>query len=253
MPRQILLPYNYSIRFNGVDSSLTKTSPTGINNGTNGSVSLAGWIYLTSNVLGTVAELHVNGGTSPSFGMGQQGGQYYVFSDRVNASNNRTISTAAFSQYIGVQRWAYVTYVLTSTTFGFYAGKTAVLSPAALGTAINAGTISSLFFGKGQTNAQIDIQPLGAYLKDWRIFNGALTQTEIDALNDSQTIPSSSASHFGMDEGSGTSIVDDVGSNSLTATNITWSANLPCKARAAAGTRDAAGVRAAAGTRTAIA
>ena len=224
---------NAAISLDGSTSFLAKASPTGINNGTNGSISFSGWMYLTSNVLGTVVELHVNSGTSPSFGMGQQGGVYYLFSDRVNALNNKTITTAAFSQYIGLGRWVRMTYVLTSTEISVYAGKIALLSASALGTAINAGTISSLFLGKGQTVGQVDIQPLGAYLKDWRAFNGALTQTEVNGLVDYNIIPSSVVSGWGMDEGAGSTVTDAIGTNNLTGTALTWTSDRPFAAKKA--------------------
>jgi len=238
--RLAIQPYVNAINLDGSSSFLVKASPTGINNGTDGSVTISGWVFLKSNVLGTFAELHVNGGTSPSFGMGQSGGQYYVFSDRVNALNNKTISAGTFGRYVGLCKWVRLTYVLTSTHITVYAGATAILPTAALGTAINAGTISSLFIGKGQDVGQNDTQFLNAIAKDFRIFNGALTATEVADFHYDGIIPSSISSSFLMGEGSGTSVADSVGSNSLTATSISWSTVVPTRERQAASDRLAA-------------
>lgn len=238
--RLAIQPYVNAINLDGASSFLVKASPTGINNGTDGSVTISGWVFLKSNVLGTFAELHVNGGTSPSFGMGQSGGQYYVFSDRVNALNNKTISAGTFGRYVGLCKWVRLTYVLTSANITVYAGATAILPTAALGTPISAGTISSLFIGKGQDVGQNDIQFLNAIAKDFRIFNGALTATEVADFHYDGIIPSSISSSFLMGEGSGTSVADSVGSNSLTATSISWSTVVPTRERQAASDRLAA-------------
>jgi len=237
MPRFKIRDFVNSITLNGSSSFLAKASPTGINNGTNGSVTISGWVYLTSNVLGTFAELHVNGTTSPAFGIGQSGGAYYVFSDRVNAGNNKTITTAAFNNSVGLNRWVMLTYVLTSTNITVYAGATAILPTTALGTSISAGTISSLFIGKGQDVGQSDIQFLSGIIKDFRIFNGALTSTEVSNLYYNGVSPASIASAFVMGEGSGTTVADSVGSNSLTATSITWGTSVPLAPRVAASNR----------------
>lgn len=232
MPRLSLRPYTKSVAFDGSVSSLEKTSPTGINNGTNGSVTVSGWIYLTSESLGTFAELYVSGGTSPAFGVGIAG-SYYLFSDRVNVANNKTITQATFQQYIGLNRWVYLTYVLTSTQITVYAGATAILD-SVLGTAINCGTLSSIMVGMGRAVAGTLIQPVRGYMKDILFFNGALTGQEVSNLYYSNIRPSSLAASFLMEEGSGSTVADGTGTNSLTGTSITWtSAYLPTQARTA--------------------
>jgi hypothetical protein len=237
MPRFKIRNYVNSVKLDGTSSFLVKASPSGINNGTNGSVTVSGWVKLDSAVLGTFAELHVNGATSPAFGLGSTGGSYFVFSDRVNAANNKIITAAAFNTYIGLNNWVLMTYVLTSTNITVYAGATAILPTSALGTPISAGTISSLFIGKGQTTAQADIQFLQGTIKDFRIFNGALTSTEVSDLYYNGVVPSSIVATYAMSEGSGTTIADSTGSNSMTATSITWSTDVPLAARSAVANR----------------
>jgi hypothetical protein len=200
-------------------------------------VTVSGWVKLDSAVLGTFAELHVNGATSPAFGLGSTGGSYFVFSDRVNAANNKIITAAAFNNSIGLNNWVLMTYVLTSTNITVYAGATAILPTSALGTPISAGTISSLFIGKGQTAAQADIQFLTGTIKDFRIFNGALTSTEVSDLYYNGVVPSSIVATYAMSEGSGTTIADSTGSNSMTATSIAWSTDVPLAARSAVANR----------------
>ena len=235
MSRLFLRPYTKSVAFNGSLSSLEKTSPTGINNGTNGSVTVSGWVYLTSESLATFAELYVSGGTSPAFGVGLAG-SYYLFSDRVNATNNRTITQAAFQQYIGLNRWVYLTYVLTSTQITVYAGATAILDTA-LGTAINCGTLSSVMVGMGRSVAGALIQPVGGYMKDVLFFNGALSAAEVSKLYYYNIRPSSLVASYLMEEGTGSTVADGTGSNTLTATGITWSTTvLPTRARTAIST-----------------
>lgn len=237
MPRFKIRNYANSVKLDGTSSFLVKASPSGINNGTNGSVTVSGWVKLDSAVLGTFAELHVNGATSPAFGIGSTGGSYFVFSDRVNAANNKIITAATFNTYIGLNNWVMLTYVLTSTNITVYAGTTAILPTSALGTPISAGTISSLFIGKGQTSAQADIQFLPGTIKDFRIFNGALSSTEVSDLYYNGVVPSSIAASYLMSEGSGTTIADSVGSNNLTATSITWATDVPLAARSTASNR----------------
>lgn len=220
-----------AIVLDGSTSFLAKASPTGINNGTNGSISISGWVKLASNALGTFAELHVNGGTSPSFGIGQSGGSYFLFSDRVNGANNKTITQATFDTYVGIDRWIMLTYVLTSTNITVYAGETAILPTSALGTAINAGTISNIFIGKGQTVGQVDIQFLAGKLRGFRFYNGALTAQQVSDLYYSQINASSIVASYGMDDGAGSNVADSIGSNSMTATGITWTSDVPFAAR----------------------
>lgn len=224
---------NAAISLDGSTSFLAKASPTGINNGTNGSVTIAGWVKLKASTLGTVAELHVNGGTSPSFGMGEIGGLYFVFSDRVNVSNNKIIMATQFNQYVGLNRWVFLTYILTPTTFSLYAGDTALLSDSALATAINAGTISNFFIGKGQTTAQADIQFLNGIVKDFRVYNGALTAQQVSDLYYSALNASTVADAWGMDEGAGSTVTDAIGTNNLTGTALTWTSDRPFAAKKA--------------------
>lgn len=228
-----------AISFDGSTSFLAKASPTGINNGTNGSVTISAWVRLDRTDLCTVAELHVNGGTSPSFGVGQSGGQYVLFSDRVNGGNNKVIAKATFDTYIGLDRWVMLTYVFTSANITIYAGTTAILPTSSFGTAINAGTISNLFIGKGQTVGQVDIQFLKGGVKDVRIYNAALTATEVSNLYYSGINPSSLVASYGMDEGAGSSVVDSVGTNNLTGTNIAWTTDRPFGPRQALSGRTA--------------
>lgn len=233
MSRLFLRPYTKSVAFDGSVSILEKTSPTGINNGTNGSVTVSGWVYLTSELLSTFAELYVSGNTSPAFGLGQQGSVYYVFSDRVNAGNNSTITKASFYQNIGLNRWTMMTYVLTSTRIAVYANATQILDNA-LGVAINAGTLSSITVGNGRLTSGTLTQPLQGYMKDVLFFNGALSAAEVTKLYYYNIRPSSLVASYLMEEGSGSTIADGTGSNNLTGASITWSSTyLPTQARTA--------------------
>lgn len=236
MPRVYVRPYTNSISFNGTSSFLAKTSPTGINNGTNGSLTVSGWVFLRSNALTSLFELHRSGGTGVAFSVGQQGGTYIAFSDRVNGVNNRGITTTQFNNLIGLGRWRFLTYVLTSQNFTFYINGVSLGTGADFSTPVNAGTANALFLGKGQTTANTDIQFLNGIMKDFRAFNGALTETEVSNLYFRNAVPSSCVGHWLMDEGSGTSVADGVGSNSLTATSISWQTDVPLKARTAIST-----------------
>lgn len=231
MPRLLLRPYTKSIAFNGSTSILEKTTPTGINNGTNGDITVAGWVNLTSEALATFAELYVSGGTSPTFGIGQSAGIFYVFSDRVNAANNNTITRASFYQNIGLNKWVFMTYVLTSTRIKVYAGATNILDNA-LGVTINAGTLTSAMIGNGRLTSGTLTQPVLGFMKDVLFFNAALTAQQVSDLYYSDIRPASLAASYRMEEGSGTNIADGTGSNSMTAASITWSSTMwPTTAR----------------------
>lgn len=252
MPRLYTRPYTTSVAFDGSSSCLTKTSPTGINNGTNGSLTVAGWAFLRNDTLSTLFELHRGGGTGIAFSVGQQGGSYIYFSDRVNGANNRGMTTNQFKSLIGIGRWRHVAYVLTSLNVTMYVDGVSLGTPADFAVPINAGTASALFMGKGQTTGNVDIQFFYGMMKDWRAFNGALTATEIANLYYRNAVPSSCVDEWLMEEGTGTSVADSVGSNNLTGTSITWSANVPLKNRANASMRTAAAARTDASARTPV-
>ena len=228
---------------------MAKSSPTGINTGS-GSLTVAGWVNLKDPNLGTFCELHVNSTQSRAFVLGLAGGACYLFSDRFNVSNNKTISQALFNFTVNTNRDVYMIYTMTANRISVYANGTSILSNSAFAVAMNTGAYSNLFFGKGQDTTQADVQFLNASIKDTLIINDELTSTKASALYYSAVRNASLASQWVMEEGSGTSIADSVGSNTLTATSIIWSSIVPTQARTLASARTLGSARTLASTRT---
>lgn len=217
MPR----PMVGAIKFNGTTSKLVKTSPTGINNGTDGAITVCGWVKLGTDTLQTCCELNAISHAHPSFGVGQVGAVYYVFSDRVNALNNRFITGAQFRQYINVNRWAFVGFTLDATTFSFFAEGTMLLDNVAISTPISMVSMSSFDLGLGSDFAGSPIQGMSGYMKGWRAFNAKLTSAEFEGIRADNKIPASLVGEWLMDEGTG-NVADTLGVNDLTATAATW-------------------------------
>lgn len=232
MSRLSIRSYTKSIKFDGSTSFLTKASPTGINTGTN-SRSFSGWVMLMSDALGCVGQFKVNGSQSPAGLLGQLTGVYYWAIDTVNGGNNLTLTAAEFKANFPLYTWFHVAWVFTTTTASLYVNGTLVKS-SSWGVAMNTGTYNNFYFGKSSNSTETNLYFLNGYLKDMRIHNGALSLADV-ANEYYRNIPSPYlADSYLMEEGSGTSIADGTGSNTLTATSITWSTTvLPTRARTA--------------------
>lgn len=237
MPRLRIRDYSNSVAFDGSVSFsyLAKATPTGINTGT-GSRYIMGWVYLTTNALGAVTTWKVNGMQSPAFSLGQLSNVFYWGLDSVNGGNNLTMTAAEFGANFPLNKWIHVAFAFTTTTANLFVNGV-LLKSTAWGVAINTGTYNNLFLGKTQTAAQVDLYQFNGGMKDMIFGNGALTAQE--ALDNCYlgTVPSTAVSRFLMSEGSGTTVTDSIGSNSMTATNIVWSTNLPVDLRSQTTTR----------------
>ncbi len=95
------------------------------------------------------------------------------------------------------------------------------------------GTVNdSLFFGK-QNGGSFSYE-CNALIDDVVLCNQAMTQTEVDNLYYSGTIPSSATNRWKFDEGSGTTLNDSIGSNNGTLTGGSYSTDVFIKPRIAA-------------------
>ena len=228
MPSRLAIrPYTSSIRFfqGGVNSSLLKTSPVGINTGT-GNVTVTGWFYMTSDAFGTICALETATANTRAMGFGQIAGIYYIFSDGVAV--NVTITKFAFETKIGVNKWHRFAFSTNGTNIDVWIDGVLLQSTTM---SINTGSLTRLLFGKRIVSGS-DIQPFQGYMKDMQIYNNyfTLANAEDDYFNAKQ--PYTPVSSFLMEEGTGTAIADQVGSNALTATSINWSTTvLPMSAR----------------------
>lgn len=227
MPRLFVRPYTNSIRFyqGGVVSSLLKTNPVGINTGT-GNVTVTGWIYLTSDIFGTMCTLETATNNTRAMGFGQLAGIYYVFSDGVSV--NVTITKFAFESRIGVNKWRRVAISTNGTNIDIWVDGVLLQSTTMT---INTGALTRLLFGKRLIGG-IDTQPFQGYMKDMQIYNNYFTLADAETDYYDARNPYTPVSSFLMEEGSGTTIADQVGSNALTAASINWSTFfLPMSAR----------------------
>lgn len=215
--------YNAAIAFDGSASLLTKTTPTGLNTG-GSSLSFVTWAYLNTSNIYCIADL-VAPVMGRRFSLGYSGGTCFFFSDGVNGANNLTLNDTQF-QMIGTNRFVRLGWSLTSTAVSLYANG-ALVKTQSLGITMNSGTYSKLTFGATGTG----LQPLLGSLTDAYFTNSAMTLTEFQADFFNATYPSNLASAWLMGEGAGTNIVDRIGTNNLTATSITWTANTPTKSR----------------------
>lgn len=227
MPRLRNRDFQHSGSFNGSSSCITVPTPAGIPIGTNARA-FSVWVNLTSNALGTVAELHSNGTQCASFLVGQAAGIYYFFSDRINAGNNLTITLAKFNKYIGLGRPVLLTWLVTSTSVSLYS-FTDLVQTSALGTSLNTLTISSLLIGKGQNPAQVDQQFYTGEMNDLRFYDSTFKIADIDDYLFKGRISPSTISRYNFVE-------DDlgkdlVGANNGTATSMSTSSRTPFKAR----------------------
>lgn len=186
-----------------------------------------------SDALSCVGQFKVNGLQSPAGLLGQLAGTYYWAIDTLNAGNNLTLTAAEFKANFPLYTWLHVAWVFTTTTASLYVNANLVKSTA-WGVAMNTGTYNNFYFGKSSNSTETNLYFLNGYLKDMRIHNGALSAT--DVANEYYRNMSSPylADSYLMEEGSGSSVADGTGSNTLTATGITWSTTvLPTRARTA--------------------
>jgi hypothetical protein len=189
-----------------------------------------------SDALSCVGQFKVNGLQSPAGLLGQLAGTYYWAIDTLNAGNNLTLTAAEFKANFPLYTWFHVAWVFTTTTASLYVNANLVKSTA-WGVAMNTGTYNNFYFGKSSNSTETNLYFLNGYMKDMRIHNGALSATDV-ANEYYGNVPSPSlADSYLMEEGSGASIADGTGSNTLTATGITWSTTvLPTRARTAIST-----------------
>ena len=226
MPSRLCIrPYTNSIAFNGSSSALVKSSPVGINTGT-ANVTVAAWIYLTSDVLGTVCALDTGGANTRAMIIGQQGGVYYMFSDGVTI--NRTITKSLFYTRIGLNQWRRIVYSTSGTNVDIWVDGVLLTSQTYT---INTNALANLFIGK-RTLSGSPGQLFSGYMKDIQVYNQYFTLSDAEVDYFDARHPYTPVSSFLMEEGTGTAIADQVGSNALTATSITWSTTvLPMSAR----------------------
>lgn len=212
--------YVGSARFNGSTSIVEKVTPVGINTGT-ASRSVHGWIYLLTNALGTPFQFHVGGGPQcNAFLLGQSGGTFFFFSDRVNVGNNMTITTAQFDDNIGLNRWAFLSWSLTTSTCSLFANGFLVKTQA-LGNAINTVAFESLLIGMGKSSAGVNIQCVNGDIADGVVSNGATSLEEHQALFNFAVMPPAPVSRFLL----ATDGTDSIGANSATTTAVTFSSS----------------------------
>lgn len=228
MPRFKIRTYTSSIGFNGSSSALVKTSPVGINTGTN-NVTVAVWIYLTSDVLGTVCALDTGAFNTRAMSAGQLGSVYYMFSDGVIV--NKAITKAAFQASISTNRWRRIIYSTNGTNIDIFVDG-ALLTAQTMSISTNA--LANLFFGK-RVLTGVPSQVFNGYMKDIQVYNQYFTLSDAQRDYFKAELPYTTVSSFAMEEGSGSTIADQVGSNSLTGTDITWTTQyVPFKDRSLA-------------------
>lgn len=229
--RTKIQPYVNSISFNGSTSYLAKATPTGVNTGTNSRFGMVR-MFLTSDALGGIFTYKCNSAQSPGLLVGQLAGTYYFALDSINAGNNLTMTAAEFKRYFPVGQWIEFAWLITNTTISIWSNHVLVKSATAWGVAINTGTYDNIFWGKSQTSTQTDVYPFSGLLKDGIIGNGTITQADVDNFFYDGTLPAGVTDRWAMSEGSGTAVAS-TGSNSMTASNITWSTSTPMRARSA--------------------
>jgi len=249
MPRPVIRPYTGSIEFNGGTTELVKTTPTGLNTGGN-ALSFVTWVYLKSRRLQIVGDLLASAAVGRRFAIGDSGGAVFFFSDGINALNNMTLSQQQFSLAFRFNDFTRAVWTVDATEASIYANG-ALVKTQALGVTMNSGTYTKLTLGISGSSS------FGFYgwMNDAYFANKKMTLADVQEDYFNAVEPSNMASAWMMNEGAGTNIVDRVGSNNLTASNLAWSTVLPTKARTASGSRLSSGTdgqRALAGTRTLI-
>ena len=224
MPRPVIRPYTASVQFDGSSSELLKNTPTGLNTGTD-ALSFVSWIYPKGSGLQVFADL-LGGAMGRRFSLGGSGGIYYFFSDGVNAANNMTLTTAQYFAAFRPDAPARAVWTVDATEAQLYVNGV-LIKTQALGLGMNSGTYTKLVIGRSA------VPSLGftGWANDAYFANKKMTLADVQADYFSAIQPSNVASAWIMNEATGTSIVDRVGSNSLTASSITWSGYAPFKLR----------------------
>lgn len=245
MPRPVIRPYTGSIEFNGTTSKLVKTTPTGLNTGSS-ALSFVSWVYPKTKGLQIVADL-IAPTMGRRFALGDGGGSvFFFFSDGINANNNMTLSAAQYFAAFGFKKAVRCVWTVDATEAQFYADAV-LIKTQSLGTPMNSGAYSSLTLGLSGSGTL----GFGGWQNDAYFANQKMNLNAVRADYFNARRPSAAASAWMMNEGSGTNVADDLGSNSLTATDITWSTVLPTKARTAASARGVSSSRTAASARSA--
>lgn len=231
MPTKIFQrPYTTALSFNGVDSALVKANPVGINTGT-GATTFVGWVYLRKNTIQCISEFSAAfgaGSSSRSHVLGISSGVAYLFFDRLNASNNVTTTTDNFEAFIGLNKHRRVMWSVSSTAIDVYVDGV-LLVHQVFAIPLNTSAYLELLVGKAHTS--IYFQFLDGIVKDFDIYNRTFTADEALAEYYDAMKPATPVSNFLMEAGSGTSIADSIGSNTMTAINVTWTSFIPMAAR----------------------
>ncbi len=220
----------YSLQMNGSNSVISKSSPTGLPIGTSPRSVITSMFFITDTV-GCVVDLHVNGAQSFAPILGNLAGTYVIFSDRINAGNNLTMTSDEFHKLVGVGKSRRVVYTYDgATSLKLYVdGKLGKVMT--LGVPLNTGTINTLLVASGQTAAQGPLYPFNGYTQDTIICNTELTPTEIADEFFTGKVPASAVTRIKTDEGTGTTAADSIGTNHCTITNATWSSYSRYKSR----------------------
>lgn len=219
--------YAGSIIFDGATSELSKTTPTGLNTGTD-PLSFVTWGYMSSSAIATFADLK-SSTLSRRFVLGYTG-LCYMFSDGVNGTNSITLTDAQFG-LIGLNRYVRLAWVVTTSSVSLYANG-ALVKTASLGVALNTAAYTTLLLGAGFSGPP-RIQLLNGRQTDAYFTNSALTAAEVLADYVDATYPANMASAWAMNELTGTDVIDRIGSNNLTGSAIVWTTDAPRKSRVA--------------------
>lgn len=222
----------YALKMDGATTSVTRNSPTGLPTSTSAR-SVATYINFASDQLQHLVDMHVNGLQSFAPILGQAAGTYYWFSDVINAGNNLTMTRSEFYQYLGIGNWHQVIWTYDgATTVKLYIDGV-LRKTGTLGVAINTGVYSALYYGKGKTSGGTDTYFTYGLLDELAIFNSELTATEVANYFQLSQLPASAVLRWRLEEGSGTSVADDIGTNTGTITAATWSQTTAFKSRSA--------------------
>lgn len=222
----------FSLKMDGLTTSVTRNSPTGLPTGTSAR-SVATYVNFASDQLQHLVDLHVNGAQSFAPILGQAAGVYYWFSDVINAGNNLTMTRDEFYRFIGIGNWHQILWTYDgATTVKLYIDGV-LRKTGTLGVAINTGAYNALYYGKGKTSGGADTYFTYGLLDELAIFNAELTANEVANYFLLNQLPASAVLRWPVQEGSGTSVADVIGTNTGTITAATWNQITPFKERVA--------------------
>lgn len=124
--------------------------------------------------------------------------------------------------------WHHLVVTCTTTVVKYYLDGQLIQSPAMTATSFTQNSNPTIIGGWDGTTAGFNYE---GNLEEVRYYSSVLTQDEVTKLYNNNIVPKGCVGEWLLNEGSGTTATDTVGTNNGTISGATWSTDVPTKPR----------------------